>query len=533
MMKRLCFYCILGTVTSMVCLLECSIAESLDVVALSGQLAPISGIESRFSSAFGSPILHHNGDILFDGTISGDGVDASNNSTLWIRRAAGRLEKIAREGETPSGASDGTAFSRFQNPVLKGNGMVAFTGTLMGPDGDDKGIWKWREGIGLEQVALEGNAIRSINNYAMNNDGVVAFSGSANGQGFGVWVEQEGQPSLLASTGNELPAGDGALYFGVFNQPVVNDSGDVAFHSSLVGPNLDANNDDAVWVYQNGQGLRKVARAGEHAPGTTEDTFFKGIYPTSVVLNNAGTTAFAALLIGPDIDTTKSTGIWIDRGEKLEAIAVATDPAPDTDGDVNFERLSAFALNHNGDIVLRAALEGADVTIENNQGIWTDRGGGILRKIVQKGDPAPGTDAGVNFSILNQPLINGHAKIAFQAAITEAGRNGIWAEDRHGVLTLIAKEGGLIDVNVGPQEDLRTISRLSLSGGFTGNSSSVGGRSTGFNDLGQIAFAAGFTDGSSGVFVSNLVAIPEPNALVLAVGSFAVLTRRVRRNEVE
>jgi len=45
-------------------------------------------------------------------------------------------------------------------------------------------------------------------------------------------------------------------------------------------------------------------------------------------------------------------------------------------------------------------------------------------------------------------------------------------------------------------------------GGYpTGNSD---GRPSAFNNLGQLAFAARFTDGSSGIFVSNAVAVPEP-----------------------
>jgi hypothetical protein len=39
---------------------------------------------------------------------------------------------------------------------------------------------------------------------------------------------------------------------------------------------------------------------------------------------------------------------------------------------------------------------------------------------------------------------------------------------------------------------------------------------TAFNDNGQYAFAAGFSDGTSGVFVSSAAAIPEPSVIALA-----------------
>ena len=54
--------------------------------------------------------------------------------------------------------------------------------------------------------------------------------------------------------------------------------------------------------------------------------------------------------------------------------------------------------------------------------------------------------------------------------------------------------------------DFRTVNSL----GFTANTGNGDGRPSGFNDLGQLGFFASFTDGSQGIFVSNLVAIPDP-----------------------
>ncbi len=73
-------------------------------------------------------------------------------------------------------------------------------------------------------------------------------------------------------------------------------------------------------------------------------------------------------------------------------------------------------------------------------------------------------------------------------------------------MQLIARTSDLLELAPG---DFRTISFLGFVSG-TGNSD---GRPSGFNNLGQLAFLASFTDGSSGIFVSNLVAVPEPSAL--------------------
>jgi hypothetical protein len=109
--------------------------------------------------------------------------------------------------------------------------------------------------------------------------------------------------------------------------------------------------------------------------------------------------------------------------------------------------------------------------------------------------------------------LNDAGQIAFQAKLTDGTNSfgiGIWATDRAGVLQLIARTGDLLEVAPG---DFRTIGGL-LFGLYepTGNSD---GRGSGFNNLGQLAFWSSFTDGSSGIFVSNAVAVPEPSTILL------------------
>jgi len=153
-----------------------------------------------------------------------------------------------------------------------------------------------------------------------------------------------------------------------------------------------------------------------------------------------------------------------------------------------------------------------------------------LALVAREGNQAPGTPEGVFFRSLSTPALNNAGQTAFSGFLAGTGVDGsndrgIWAEDLQGVLTLIARTGDLLDVDDGLGTDFRTIRFLSFAGG-TGNGD---GRNRGFNDLGQFAFSATFTDGTSGVFVSNLVAVPEPTAWVLAVAGLlglGVLRRR-------
>jgi hypothetical protein len=76
--------------------------------------------------------------------------------------------------------------------------------------------------------------------------------------------------------------------------------------------------------------------------------------------------------------------------------------------------------------------------------------------------------------------------------------------------------GGEIDGAAGGH---RSTPRLSLRGNSGANSD----QGSGFNDAGQVAFVASFTNGTSGVFVSDLAPTPEPGTVVLAaVCTFAI-----------
>jgi hypothetical protein len=100
---------------------------------------------------------------------------------------------------------------------------------------------------------------------------------------------------------------------------------------------------------------------------------------------------------------------------------------------------------------------------------------------------------------------------------------GIWATDHMGALQLIARTGDLLEV---APADFRTIRELY----FVAGASNSDGRPSGFNNLGQLAFWARFTDGTEGVFVSNRVITAEPASVaLLALGLPLIVWRSSRR----
>ena len=171
-------------------------------------------------------------------------------------------------------------------------------------------------------------------------------------------------------------------------------------------------------------------------------------------------------------------------------------------------------LNNAGQIAFYDTLIGSGVNFDNDQGLWWD-GSGNLALAAREGNHAPGTPSGVNFGGFSSlsSVLNDAGQIAFFSKLTDGG-SGIWATDRTGDLQLIARIGDKLEVAPG---DSRTLSGIVFfnSSTSTGNSD---GRPSAFNNLGQLAFYASFTDGSSGIFVSNVVAVPEPSALALRRG---------------
>jgi hypothetical protein len=93
-----------------------------------------------------------------------------------------------------------------------------------------------------------------------------------------------------------------------------------------------------------------------------------------------------------------------------------------------------------------------------------------IHLVGQTGNQAPGTPAGVVFSLIRDALVNNANQIAFAASVsgrgvTQFSQNyvGIWAQDTPGVLHKIARDGDQIDVDDGPGILRKNILDLCLS----------------------------------------------------------------------
>jgi hypothetical protein len=489
-------------------------------VALSGQPAPGTIAGADFAS-FRFPSMDASGRVAFAATLAGPSVGTTNDSGIWSE-GTGSLTLVAREGSAAPGTDAGVNFGDFLfgAPVINDSGRTAFGARLSGVGvtaGNEFGIWS--EGSGaLTLVVRRGNPApvtppgATFDAFAgplFNAAGQTAFRGDLTGTGVtgfndrSMWLEDHGALMPVAREGDAAPGTEAGTNLGSLYETVLNSAGQLAFLSDLIisgVPRLSA----AVWSGGPGA-LKVVARRGNAAPGT-DVNFISFGFPA---ITNAGRTAFYARLATASGDD----GIWSEGPGVLTLVARTGIEAPGAGAGINFGlTFPGFSfgdpvLNGAGHTAFTAGLSGAGVDPTNDTGLWSE-GSGALKLVAREGSPAPGTPAGVNFGDMEpfqnglEFVLNGAGQTVFAVMLTgpavTAGVNdrALLAEvGPGGALALIARTGDTMEVAPG---DLRTLSSL----GYRDFSGLEDGRGPGFNDAGQVAFSATFTDGSSGVFVS-------------------------------
>jgi hypothetical protein len=338
--------------------------------------------------------------------------------------------------------------------------------------------------------------------FSLNNIGQMALGGDLVGEGVnstndrGIWFYDSGLLTKVARGGDEVPGMPG-VRFGYVTTPLLNDAGQLAFRSTLAEDRVVPYN-EAIWVGSPGS-LDLVARAGSHAPDTPSDVKFSGF--GNPALNDAGQTAFFAGLVSSGDDPAYQSGIWSEGSGRLALVALEGAQAPGAPNGVTFRNFPYVVLNNRGNTAFRATDFRGEPDASGAEGIWSDVTGELAAVAVAE-TQAVGTPPGVMFRDFGGPVMNDAGQVVFAASIFGNGVDftndvGVWATDRTGQLQLIMRAGDVVEVAPG---DFRTVRILSPSA---------------FNNVGQLAFLARFADNSEGIFISNLVAIPEPDSLLL------------------
>lgn len=529
---------------------------TLDTIVLSGDPAPGTMAGVNFAGFTGVPAINRAGQTAFRASLNGTGVDNTNRVGIFSG-PAGSLGPVVRGGDPAPDAADGVTYRSLGAPLINGAGQTAFLADLTG-----LGLGVFSESAGMPGspglVARSGNAPpgtvpdRDYNSFStpvFNDAGQTAFrtnvTFTVRGAVFSEAAGTLGLPGLVVANGDPVPGTPDGTNFRSFSSPVLNRAGQTAFSALLTGARVDSTNDIGIFSEAAGAigspGL--VAREGDPAPGTDVNYSFLG----PPVLNGAGQTAFRTSLISAGSVVPDGSGIFSEAAGTIGSpglVAREGDPAPGTSA--IYSSFDSPVLNGAGETAFRAGLTGTGVDSTNDTGIFSEAAGSVGSPglVAREGDPAPGTSDGVNFSSFRlfrdsiSLALNGTGQIAFRASLSGTGVNfsndsGIWATDPNGQLTLVIREGDIIDVDNDPVlQDRRTVRTLSNLN-HTGNED---GRPSSFNDRGELAFYAFFTDGSSGLFVATIsgqsTVVPEPTTLWMLTIMVLGLTFAGRRQRV-
>jgi hypothetical protein len=247
-------------------------------VAREGQAAP-DGNGSFVG--FNDPILNNVGEAAFIAPLTGTSGGTSDDSGIF-RAGGGVLTQLTRKGQTAPGGNGN--FSSFFAFVFNGGGQTAFTASLTGTSGglsDNVGIFLLDDALGLMQVARKGQAapdasgvFSSFGGLAINDGGQTAFHGFLTGtsggtsddSGIFLFDDALGLRQLVRE-GQAAPDGNGALFS--LGSPTLNNRGQMAFISPLIGTSGGTSDDSGIFFFDDASGLLQVARKGGDLLGST------------------------------------------------------------------------------------------------------------------------------------------------------------------------------------------------------------------------------------------------------------------------
>jgi hypothetical protein len=465
------------------------------LVARSGTSAPAGGTYGSFEI----PVVGASGQVAFIANLTG----GSSPQGIFVG-APGALQTVVLQGTAaPAGGNYGSFSS--QPVVVNGSGQVTFYADLTG--GSSTGGSFLAVPGSVQTVALKGTAAPAGGNYtgigtpALSASGQVAFQSALSGpETEGIFAGVPGALQTVAIRGAPAPGGS---TYGQLNGVTMNSSGQVAFEGvRSIG--------DTGLFFGTPGAIQAVALQGSPAPGGGN----YGLLGSAPELSSTGLLTFRAGLTG----TFANHAVFAGAPGDLQTVASQGSGAP---AGGSYNNLVVPVINDSGQVAFHATLTGGS----SNQGIFVGTPGSVQALALQN-TPAPG---GGTFSSLDSisHIVNASGQVAFIGTTTVRGLYvGV-----PGALLKVVAEGDTIDLDPGPGSDLRQVATNGLAFNSLQTGRSGWGRS--FTDSGILVYRLTFTDGTSGVFTSQITPVPEPGAcLAAAVCGLAAagwVGRRVRR----
>lgn len=461
------------------------------------------------------------------------GVTASTNQGLW-RLSTGGDALVARHGAGDAPGVSGTAFKTIPTAIrTTENGDAAFVGQLA-PGGavnltNDSGLWFYqgtagtlivREAFssapGVPGATFSSPGTPSINNNTQGTARAVLneVGGINTNNSSGVWRYTGINGELLAREGVGMAPGTIAS-FSLFQNPVINDSGQVAFKAEL------ASGSEGLWKYTGLSGeLVAISNTGS-VPGIPSASFSAFDEPRFA---DTGTIVTRAdLNTGPGgIVSGNNSGIWrFDTGSDELLARTGSGGVPGIAG-ANFSAFDEYTANADGSAVVLASLEigPGGVGSSNNGGIWLLPAIGAPELIARKGDQLAGRTI-ADFSLLSDDFVgrpirglNNQNQLLFQVDFASGEGEGLF---------LFTPGGGFsADFNTDTFVDVTDLGIWKAAYATT----TTGGDADGDGDTDGADFLAWQRQYTGpGTLASNLI-VPEPSGICLVLTLLGFLLPR-------
>jgi hypothetical protein len=208
---------------------------------------------------------------------------------------------------------------------------------------------------------------------------------------------------LVVASGQAAPGGGSFNRFDVSTQPIVapvNSRGQVAFYASVAR----AKASEGIFL-ATGSRITKTAAVGDAVPGGgILSEFARHPLPA---LNDVGKVAFGASVAG----ARATEGIFLAADDGLKAIALSGADAPGVQNGT-FVEFDAPVLNNRDEIAFVGTVRRGREAMQ----VLYLYSGGVLRKLVAGGDPAP---RGGSFDRFGLPAINNRGVVVFPAILEQ------------------------------------------------------------------------------------------------------------------
>lgn len=505
--------------------------DAIDTVVLSGDQSP--GIDSKFLffDAYGFS-LNDNGEIALLAILGGDrkrGIWSGTPGDITLKAIQGEIA-VGTQGAFDNTLSDHSPFFQVK---INNDGHVAFLGTVPVASTNKWGYWVSKN-EGLELIAFQGQPAPGTNGtlsdmgaFAFNDKSELAFRAYVpETNQYAVWVGSSYDSLVqLALRGGASPLA-GYEYFAISN-PAINDNG-IVLMSSILRDTEGFSYSSVLKLQSSGsREVIDVIKSTEVIDGIriNYSRGASGINNNEVVVSTAST-------FYPSESKTYYKIIKNYGSGQSEEVFNTEELGIGEDIDTG---ILYVEINGQGRVAFR--LTERDInTGTTEQSLWVEGEEGV-NPLVAHLDVAPGTDAFFDNPGLRGYSFNSNGQISFTSeligsSVDESNDVGIFATDIFGDIQLIVREGDVLDVSSVPGvEDMRTIERLAHRVGYGSGSSSTGledGKASPFNNRGEVAFYARFTDGTEGLFISQAVRIPEPTTLALSIFATIAATTRHR-----